>query len=118
MAREKFYRYEMKNPNGKLPRGFIRMEDNSNVAVFSRLLRDRDVEKYNLVDLNDFHNLTKIRVSKGIKQADLAEMSGVSVRTIQGWELNGMNKAYLAAAVKVADALHVNIKELIEPEEE
>lgn len=115
MARNKYYKYRMKVKDGKLPKGLVRIDDNG-LAIYGRLLSASLVEKYQLEDLNDFKKLTKIRSSKGIKQTDLAEMTGISVRTIQGWELNGMNRAYLGQAVSVADALKVHPRELLEDE--
>lgn len=116
MARAKSYSYKMNDVDGKVPKkGLITIENG--VAVYSRLLRINEINRYDLVDLNtNVKKLTKYRSSIGMKQEELAEITGISVKTIQGWEVKGMNKAALDSALKVADVLRCNVRDLLEDE--
>jgi DNA-binding XRE family transcriptional regulator len=51
-----------------------------------------------------------------MRQSDLAREVGVSVRTIQGWEARGLNEARASKALKIAEILKCNIKDLMEDE--
>lgn len=56
-----------------------------------------------------------LREQQGLTQAALAEISNVSLRTIQKYESGAINieKAAVGYMVAIADALGVNVKELI-----
>lgn len=116
MARGKIYRFKMNTPGGKIPEdGFI---ESDGTLILPRLLRPKDLAKYNLVDLNKgFSKLTIYRTSIDMKQTTLSRLTGIPVRTIQGWELRGLNEAKAIKAVQIADVLKCNVKELMETEE-
>lgn len=59
--------------------------------------------------------LKKIRINKGISQSDLANQSGVSLRTIQEYEQGrkSLNKASGETLYKLAKALNCNIEDLL-----
>ena len=63
--------------------------------------------------------LKKIRQRAGLSQSELAEMSGVPVRTIQQYEQRqkSINKAQAEYLMMLARALHCNAEDLIEPVE-
>lgn len=123
MARITYNRYAMKS-KGTLPRdGFVRFDSivpngYHAVAIYNRMLTDKEVKKYNLTDLNKPVNaLTKQRLLAGMRQNDLAKMSGISLRTIQGWELNGTTGAALGKISRVAKVLHCSIEDLLDEED-
>jgi transcriptional regulator with XRE-family HTH domain len=59
--------------------------------------------------------IAKIRVEKGLSQSQLAEKSGVSVRTLQQYECGRNNPANAQAKIiiNLANALNVEPKDLI-----
>lgn len=127
--RRKKFRYGMKNRGfsvGCQPmEGFMSREDDPSgkyydIITYSRRLLDDEIEAFELDDLNrkPKGKLTILREQLGVRQDDLAETLGVSMRTIQGWEFHGMNKIPLDRAVKVARALGINVEELLDDEEE
>lgn len=61
-------------------------------------------------------NLKRIRESKGMSQSQLAKASGVNVRMIQYYEQGAkdINKASVETVVKMADALGVDVKRIME----
>lgn len=122
MAKNRNYRYKKNDIDGELPKkGFLYMEEGDpSVAVFERFLKEREVARYNLVDLNtDVKKLTKLRCAAGIRQSDLAEMTGISIKTIQGWEFRGMASTNLMNSIKIADALGVrDLRKLLDEYEE
>ena len=61
-------------------------------------------------------NLKTARVGAGLSQGQLAKASGVSVRMIQYYEqgVKDINKAAVITVLKLADALGVDVRELIE----
>ena len=61
-------------------------------------------------------NLKRIREKTGLSQSGLAEKSGVSVRMIQYYEQGAkdINKAAVVTVVKLANALGVDVRDLIE----
>jgi len=63
--------------------------------------------------------LKRIRQRAGISQSELAEMSGVPVRTIQQYEQRqkSINKAQAEYLMMLARALNCNAEDLIEPDE-
>lgn len=110
--RFKYYRYA--TTDGGIPKkGFVRYEDD--VAVFDRMLSEAEIRKHGLEDLNaPVKKITRLRVSSGLKQSDLAEMTGIGVRTIREYEKNGTNGAPFRNVVKLAKALHCNVMDLAE----
>jgi len=60
--------------------------------------------------------LKEVRLRSGLSQGQLAEASGVSVRTIQELEQRrkDVNKAQLDTMIPLAQALHVSVEDLIE----
>ena len=61
-------------------------------------------------------NLKRIREKTGLSQSGLAEKSGVNIRMIQYYEqgVKDINKAAVITVLKLADALGVDVRELIE----
>ena len=61
-------------------------------------------------------NLKRIRGNTGLSQSGLADKSGVSIRMIQYYEqgVKDINKAAVLTVVKLADALGVDVRDLIE----
>lgn len=114
MARGKLYKFKMNNQNGHIPDdGYI--EDG--LLMLPRLLRPKELAKYDLVDLNEgFTKLTIFRTSINMRQTTLSKITGIPVRTIQGWEMRGLNEAKAIMAVKVAKALKCSVEELMEEE--
>lgn len=77
------------------------------------------------VEVLEFHyelsagaKLKKRRKECGLRQADLSELSGVSVRTIQHYEqgTKDLNKAAAISVKKLADALGCRIDDLLTDE--
>lgn len=60
--------------------------------------------------------LKEMRERRGLSQAALAEKSGVSVRMIQQYEqgMRSINAAAAETVVKLADALHCDVRDIIE----
>lgn len=114
MARGKIYRFKMNKPEGSIPDdGYI--EDG--LLMLPRLLRPKELAKYDLVDLNEgFTKLTIFRTSINMRQTTLSKITGIPVRTIQGWEMRGLNEAKAIRAVKVAKALKCSVEDLMEEE--
>lgn len=117
------FRYAMKK-KGTLPKdGFVEFEEQKPdniyaIAVYNRLLTDKEIKKYKLADYNKpMKKLTKYRQLAGYTQAELANITGLSLRTIQGWELNGMSGAAISKAYKVATILNCAIEDLLEDED-
>ena len=115
MARESGYKFKITNPAGKIPKGgYI---DTEGFLIMPRLMRPKEIAKYQLVDLNKgYTKLSIYRSSAGLRQIDLARITEIPLKTIQGWELRGMNGANVVKAVKIADALKCNVKDLLEEE--
>lgn len=61
------------------------------------------------------NNLQEIRKKAGLSQSQLAEKTGISVRTIQAWEkfYRDLSKASLENLLKLAEALNCEIDDLI-----
>jgi transcriptional regulator with XRE-family HTH domain len=57
-----------------------------------------------------------VREYKGLSQSELADKSGVSLRAIQAYEqgYKDFSKAQLATALKLADALECDVRELLD----
>jgi len=60
------------------------------------------------------NNIQKLRLEKGLSQSQLAELSGISVRTLQSYEQGDRDicKAAVETAFKIAKALDVSIEQL------
>jgi transcriptional regulator with XRE-family HTH domain len=63
-------------------------------------------------------NLQKLRVNAGLSQSKLAENTGISVRTIQMYELGSREVAHarIDVLLKLCLALNCNLSDLICPE--
>jgi transcriptional regulator with XRE-family HTH domain len=59
-------------------------------------------------------NLRRLRESKGLSQEEVAERAGIAPRTLRGLE-NVHYTPSFKTAVKLADALQVDIVELFKP---
>lgn len=57
--------------------------------------------------------LKKKRKESGLSQRELAERSGVPLRTIQNWEEGGISRAVVGSLKRVADVLGCTIDELL-----
>ncbi len=57
-------------------------------------------------------NLTDLRKSRNLKQAELSEAIGYSDKTISRWE-NGTSVPDISTLVKLADFYHISIEDLI-----
>lgn len=75
---------------------------------------DKMIELYNKRK-NDT-NLKAIRLDAGLSQSELAEISGIPVRTIQQYEQNqkNINAAKAETVVKLAKALNCTVENLME----
>ena len=58
--------------------------------------------------------LRAIRKEKGLTQAELSEMSGQPLRTIQDWEIRGVEHGTVAKVKAVADVLGCKVDGLIQ----
>ena len=113
MGKERTYKFKMNNPAGKIPKDGYRSE-----VTEGLLLMPKEIVKYDLIDLNKgFTKLTIYRSAIGMKQTTLAELTGFSLRTIQGWELRGLNEAKASKAVRVAKILKCKVEDLMEEED-
>lgn len=79
---------------------------------------DKMIELYN--KRKDNTNLKKLRLDAGLSQSELAEISGIPVRTIQQYEQNqkNINAAKAETVVKLAKALNTTVEKLMEVEVE
>ena len=69
--------------------------------------------------LKDYYTqtaLTRLRISSGLSQSELAERSGVSIRIIQAYEqrMRDINKAQFATIADLAQALECDTVDLLE----
>lgn len=64
------------------------------------------------------NRLKQKRTDKGLTQAELANSAGVSIRMIQHYEqgFKDINKAQAITAIKIADALGCDVKEIMNEE--
>ena len=114
MAKEKTYRFKINNPGGTIPKEGTVEKD---ILIMPRLMRPKELKKYDLEDLNTgFKKLTIFRSSIGMKQQELADLTGLSIKTIQSWEIRGMNEAKAIRVVKVAKILKCQVEDLMEEE--
>ena len=75
---------------------------------------DKMLSLYNSRKINT--NLKNLRQNAGISQSELAEISGIPVRTIQQYEQNqkNINAAKAETIVKLAKALSCSVEDLME----
>lgn len=110
------FRYGMRlrgfSPGAQPKKDFVRREDDRSgkyydVIVYSRRLTDREIVQYELDDLNnkDIRPLTRYREMAGLRQTELAEKSGVPLKSIQRFELIGMKVCALDTALRLAKVL-------------
>lgn len=57
--------------------------------------------------------LRERRLAAGLTQAELAEMAGVTARTIQNYELGNRKPSNMEVVQKIADALGTNVQYLL-----
>jgi len=62
-------------------------------------------------------NLKNLRHQKKLQQKKLAELSGVSLRTIQNWESGTRRPSNVEAIAKVAQILQVSVSDLLDDKE-
>ena len=91
----------------------IGMYDTMHEADISKFVSALDAR------LKEFYTqtaLTRLRISAGLSQSELAERSGVNVRIIQAYEqrMRDINKAQLATVASLAKALDCDVLELME----
>ena len=70
-------------------------------------------------EINSYRSkLKKIRVCKGFTQHDLAELSGINIKSIAIYEqdTSKINKASLETVYRLADSLGCSMEDLIEEE--
>lgn len=60
------------------------------------------------------NNLTKLRESRGLSKSRLASEAGVTAAAVRKWERQGTGSMRLACAVRIADALGVEVRDLYE----
>ena len=122
--RRKLFQYGMRARGfspGCQPRvGIVRAEEDPtgkyyNILVYDHRLTEKELARFELDDLNRETTtpLTRIRQSKGITQEDLAAISGVNIRTIQGYEVRGMGACNLTRAKALADALGCKMEDFL-----
>lgn len=58
--------------------------------------------------------LAQVRVGRGMEREDLARASGIKLETIKAWEL-GRTVPKLDMACRLADALGVDVEDLVQP---
>lgn len=63
------------------------------------------------------NNIRELRLKANMTQKELGEAAGISERTIGHYE-NSQRRIRLDTAIKIAEALEVNLDELMEAEEE
>lgn len=75
---------------------------------------DKMIELYN--NRKMYANLKKFRLAAGFSQSELAEISGVPVRTIQQYEQSqkNINAAKAETVVKLAKSLNTTVENLLE----
>ena len=79
---------------------------------------DKMLEVYN--NRKEDTNLKRLRLNAGLSQSELAEISGLPVRTIQQYEQKqkNINAAKAETVVKLAKALNTSVEKLMEIEAE
>ena len=66
--------------------------------------------------VNSMTKLKKMREGESLTRSQLSEMTGVSVRTIEGYEqgLRSIEKMQLGIALKISKALNCTMEDLLE----
>lgn len=62
--------------------------------------------------------IKELRVRRGLTSRELAEMAGVTQRAVFKWERDGTGRMQLGCAVRIADALGVDVRDLYEAPDE
>ncbi len=64
-------------------------------------------------------NLKRLRLKSGLTQSQLAQVTGLNLRTLQYYEqgINKIDQARLTTLLKIAIALECKIKDLLEEQE-
>ena len=64
-------------------------------------------------------NLKRLRLKSGLTQSQLAQITGLNLRTLQYYEqgINKIDQARLTTLLKIAIALTCKIKDLLEEQE-
>lgn len=59
--------------------------------------------------------LQKVRQAAGLSQSELADKAGISIRTLQSWEIGArdIRRASVETALRLAGALGCNINDII-----
>ena len=128
MVENKTYKYGMRARGfsiGCQPlKGLVDAKDDPDGKYFSILVYDRpldqkEIDEYELDNLQETKvpNLKKIREQYGISQRKLSEACGFeNIRQIEFWESGPgkFNKAKLESAVKVADILGCDVRDLMD----
>ena len=65
------------------------------------------------------NHFKEVRLSKGVSQATLAKISGVSICTIRAYEISqlNINNASVRSIIKLASALKVKLEDLLDEDE-
>lgn len=61
------------------------------------------------------NRLKELRESRGLSQAQLAEMTGLSKANIISWEVGRRELVNIYTIIKLADALKYSVMDFIEP---
>ena len=90
-----------------------------NILTYDRELDESEVQQYELDDLRPpkVPNLSVIRRQKGITQKELSRLANLkNPRQVEYWESKPgrFNGAHLDSALAIADALGVDVKELMD----
>lgn len=66
---------------------------------------------------NDPTKLEQARRAAGLSRMKLGELSGINYRTIEAWEQKrrDFSQASIIDGLKIADALKIDIRDLIDP---
>lgn len=73
------------------------------------IIKNKEIERYK-------SNLKRLRVSKGFTQQDIAELSGINIKSIASYEQDPVkiNKASVETVYSLADSLGCDISDIIE----
>ena len=61
------------------------------------------------------NRIVEIRTHAGLSRAELSRLSGVPIRTLEGWELGQRKPRDVYQLQKIAKVLDCKIEDLIEP---
>lgn len=73
------------------------------------IIKNSEIKKYK-------SNLKRVRVSKGFTQQDIAELSGINIKSIASYEQDPekINKASVETVYQLADSLGCDMSDIIE----